>query len=101
MITLFAGALRYVGLSQVEAAEQLGISLQSVKNWSAGRSVVPGGIWAELAAIARRRDAAVDRLRPLALADAEAMMRDGAIGDLSADLTATALAAAMLTSTTG
>ena len=48
MKTLYAACLSRLGLSQSEAAALHGVGLQSVKNWCAGRSAVPDGLWADL-----------------------------------------------------
>lgn len=44
----FKRALQLCGLEQPEAAELLGYSLQSVKNWSAGYSKPPEAVWLKL-----------------------------------------------------
>lgn len=51
MKTLYAACLSRLGLSQAEAAALHDVSLQSVKNWCAGRSSPPTGIWDELRAV--------------------------------------------------
>ncbi|WP_170433163.1 helix-turn-helix domain-containing protein [Ruegeria arenilitoris] len=48
---LFARSLSLSGLSQSEAAEQLGCNLSSVKHWCAGRRDVPAGIYTSLAVL--------------------------------------------------
>lgn len=50
MKTLYAACLSRLGLSQAGAADLHKVGLQSVKNWSVGRSSPPAGIWAELRA---------------------------------------------------
>ena len=50
-MTLFKSALKLTGLSQVEAASFLGMSLQSVKYWSAGIRNCPDEQWAKLASL--------------------------------------------------
>lgn len=101
-ITLFAAALRYLGLSQEEAAEMLGpIKVQSIKNMASGRSRVPDGIWDELSRFAKAREAEIARLRPYAVEDATFVLDtlDGAPpGFPCADSYVTTLAAAVLTS---
>lgn len=105
MITLFAAALRYLGLSQPEASDMLHISLQRVKDMSAGRMRVPPGIWAELSTFAKRRDAEVAKMRTHATSytvdDANfvlSSMEGAPAGFPCADSYVTMLAAAVLTS---
>lgn len=50
MKTLYAACLSRLGLSQAEAAELHGVSIDTIKKWSSGRSQLPDGIWAELRA---------------------------------------------------
>lgn len=103
-ITLFAGALRFLGLSQPEAADMLQVREQQVKNWAAGRSRVPAGVWGELGAFARAREAEIKRLRPYTLDDAAFVLDtlDGApAGFPCADSYVTTLAAAVLTTDGG
>lgn len=45
----FKFALQACGLSQSEAAELLGVRLDTVKSWSAGRNAPPEGVWVMLA----------------------------------------------------
>lgn len=59
-MTLYAAALRLLGLSQAEAAAFHGVRLDTIKSWSAGRNRVPPGAWAELRALYGRMQAAVD-----------------------------------------
>lgn len=49
MTQSFKYALSACGLSQQEAATFLGVSVETVKHWSAGRRTVPGGVWEMLA----------------------------------------------------
>lgn len=48
MKTLFAACLSRLGLSQSQAADYLGPSINTIKSWSSGRNPVPKGIWDEL-----------------------------------------------------
>lgn len=48
-MTTFKSSLAICGLSQSEAAEFLGVSLQSVKNWGRGKGSPPFGVWVMLA----------------------------------------------------
>lgn len=47
-MTLFAAAIRLVGLSQREAAELFDVRLDTVKSWSVGRNRPPQGVWEDL-----------------------------------------------------
>lgn len=59
-MTTFAASLRLCGLSQGEAADFLGVRLDTVKSWSAGRNPVPEGVWTMLADLWRRIEDAID-----------------------------------------
>lgn len=59
-MTLYAAALRLLGLSQSDAAGLHGVRLDTVKSWSAGRNPVPNGIWDELRHLNMMQDVAVD-----------------------------------------
>jgi DNA-binding XRE family transcriptional regulator len=59
-MTTFKHALSVCGLSQQQAAEFLGVSLQSVKHWSSGRSQPPEGVWRMLADLFERVQDAAD-----------------------------------------
>jgi len=48
--TLYAACISRLGLSLAGAAAFHGVGLQSVKNWSVGRSQPPAGVWDELRA---------------------------------------------------
>lgn len=65
-MTTFKHALSVCGLSQRQAADFLGVSLSSVKDWCAGRSRVPEGVWRLLAELFERvqdaADAAADHM---------------------------------------
>lgn len=50
-MTLFAAAIRLLGLSQAEAADYLGVSLDTLKPWCKGRRTPPPGTWTELRAL--------------------------------------------------
>lgn len=49
MRNTFGNALALCGLTQVAAAEVLGVSIQTVKNWSSDRRAPPEGVWVDLA----------------------------------------------------
>jgi hypothetical protein len=51
-MTFFAALIRRLGLSQSEAAAFLGVRLDTVKSWSAGRNGVPPGVFETLHALA-------------------------------------------------
>lgn len=59
-MTLFAAALRLLGLSHAEAGEYLNVRLDTVKSWSAGRNPVPDGIWDELRALWQQQSEAAE-----------------------------------------
>lgn len=59
-MTTFKSALHVCGLSQQQAAHYLGVSLQSVKHWSSGRTQPPGGVWEMLADLFERVQDAAD-----------------------------------------
>lgn len=44
-VTTFKHSLAICGLSQKQAANYLGVSLQTVKHWSSGRNSPPKGVW--------------------------------------------------------
>lgn len=44
-MTTFKRSIQACGLSQSEAAEFFGVSLQSIKDWCRGRSVPKHGVW--------------------------------------------------------
>lgn len=101
MISLFAGALRFLGLSQVEAADMLGVSEQKIKDLARGRHRIPAGIWDELSAFARRREVEIARLRSITVEDATfalETMGEPPTDFPCADSYVTTLAAAVLTS---
>lgn len=60
MKTTFAAAIQLCGLSQPQAAEFLGVRLDTVKSWGAGRNPAPGGAWEMLAELWRRIESAAD-----------------------------------------
>ena len=68
--TVFTLLVQICGLSLGEAATFLGVRLDTVKSWSAGRNPTPGGALGELAALAERiedaADAALDEIARLA-----------------------------------
>ena len=59
-MTTFKAAIAICGLSQQESAEFLGVSVQSVKDWSRGRSTPPIGVWQMLADLYGRIEEAAD-----------------------------------------
>ncbi len=60
MAQSFKYALSACGLSQQEAADFLGVSLETVKHWSAGRRPVPSGVWNMMAELFQRIQDAAD-----------------------------------------
>lgn len=59
-MTTLKAAIAICGLSQQEAAEFLGVSIQSVKDWSRGRSAPPIGVWIMLSDLYTRIENAAD-----------------------------------------
>lgn len=59
-MTTFKSAIAICGLSQQQAADFLGVSLQTVKHWSSGRNNVPGGVWEMLSDLYVRIEQAAD-----------------------------------------
>ena len=55
-MTLFSEILRGCGLSQREAADFLGVRLDTVKSWSAGRNPIPEGAMLSLHDLADRQE---------------------------------------------
>ena len=82
-MSTFKSALSVCGLSQRQAAEYLGVSIQSVKHWSSGRTQPPGGVWEALADLLERVQDAADHA-------ADSMAVDGidprAWGNIEADI---------------
>ena len=60
-MTTFKSALGICGLSQQGAAEYLGVSIASVKDWSRGKSAPPIGVWVMLADLWGRIEDAGER----------------------------------------
>ena len=60
MTTLFAVLAQVCGLSHKEAADFLGVRVDTVKSWSAGRSQPPVGVLDELSLLATRIIAVAD-----------------------------------------
>lgn len=60
-MTIFAAALRLLGLSQPEAAAFLEVRPDTVKSWSSGRNRVPEGVWAQLRGLFAKQQNAVDQ----------------------------------------
>jgi hypothetical protein len=65
-VTLFASILDGLGLSQSEAADFLGVRLDTVKNWSSGRRPTPDGVWPDLHKLARQQIKAAEAAVKLA-----------------------------------
>lgn len=67
-MTTFKAAIGLCGLSQSAAAEYLGVSLASVKDWSRGKTAPSQGVWDDLADLYDRiEDAAefaADKIEP-------------------------------------
>lgn len=61
MVTLFPAILAARGLSHREAADLLGVRLDTVKSWSSGRRTVSPGALAELWALADRQEEAAQQ----------------------------------------
>lgn len=59
MTTEFSLLTQACGLSHREAAEFLGVRIDTVKSWSAGRNPAPDGVLDELRGLAARIDRAV------------------------------------------
>jgi hypothetical protein len=59
-MTLFSLLCSVCGLSHREAADFLGVRLDTVKSWSAGRNRAPDGVLDALADLAAKIDAAAD-----------------------------------------
>lgn len=59
-MSTFKSSLAICGLSQQQAAEFLGVALQTVKHWSSGRNNPPAGVWMMLADLYRRIEAVAD-----------------------------------------
>lgn len=60
MMTTFKAALSICGLSISEAADYLGVRLDTVKSWSQGRNSPPPGVWQMLADLYARIEDAAD-----------------------------------------
>lgn len=56
----FKSSLAICGLSQQQAADFLGVALQTVKHWSSGRNNPPQGVWEMLSDLYRRIEDAAD-----------------------------------------
>lgn len=69
-MTTFRHALMICGLSQTEAADFLGVRLDTIKSWSAGRRRVPVGAWKMLAGL-------YEQIQDAADGAADAMVLDG------------------------
>lgn len=66
-MTTFKSAIYICGLSQHGAADFLGVSIQSVKDWCRGKSSPPFGVWVMLADLfARIEDAAASAAERIA-----------------------------------
>ena len=60
-MTIFAAALKLVGLSQREAADFFEVRPDTVRSWACGRSRVPLNIWHELRELYDKQQQAVDQ----------------------------------------
>lgn len=69
-MTTFKHALMICGLTQSEAADFLGVRIDTVKSWSAGRNAPPEGVWKLLASLFNQIQDAADGA-------ADAMALDG------------------------
>ena len=82
-MTTFKAALGLCGLSQADAADRLGVSLGSVKDWCRKKSDPPLGVWQDLAGlfaeIRSKADAAV-------VPEDKAAMNEGGVVDALAIL---------------
>lgn len=58
--TQFALLAQVCGLSHREAADCLGVRIDTVKSWSAGRNPTPPGVLDQLSELARKIDRAAD-----------------------------------------
>lgn len=58
--TQFALLAQVCGLSHREAADCLGVRIDTVKSWSAGRNPTPAGVLDQLSELARKIDRAAD-----------------------------------------
>lgn len=59
-MSTFKSAIAVCGLSQSEAAEFLGVSLDTVKSWCQERRQVPKGVWKMMAELFERVQDAAD-----------------------------------------
>lgn len=59
-MTTFKASLGICGLSQMEAATYLGVSLASVKNWCRGKGAPPFGVWQMMADLYMRIEGSAD-----------------------------------------
>lgn len=59
-MTTFKSCLAICGLSQSQAADFLGVALQTVKHWSSGRNNPPEGVWQMLSELYARIERAAD-----------------------------------------
>lgn len=80
MITLYAAALRFLGLSQTEAAELHQVRLDTVKSWSSGRRDVPDHAWETLRQLAAHRRAYMSRCKPIDPRGGEFVIENTAAG---------------------
>lgn len=82
-MTTFKASLGLCGLSQQGAADHLGVSLASVKDWCRGKTAPPLGVWVMMADLwARVSDAGEDAAEKI---DPESMDRQQ-LGNVSADV---------------
>lgn len=69
-MTTFRHALMICGLSHAEAADFLGVRIDTIKSWSSGRRTVPTGAWQMLAEL-------YEQIQDAADGAADVMVRDG------------------------
>ena len=60
-MSAFKAALGVCGLSQADAAEYLGVSISTIKQWSRGRNRVSGDAWQDLAELHRQITETADK----------------------------------------
>lgn len=83
-MSTFKSSLAICGLSQQQAADFLGVALQTVKHWSSGRNNVPSGVWEMLADLYGRIESAAD-LASVELTDVDPRQWGNVQADLGDD----------------
>lgn len=81
-MTTFKASLGLCGLSQKEAAEYLGVSLDSVKGWCRGKTPPPRGVWDALSDLLARIEGAADNASSMIEPD---LMDRAAMNNVEAD----------------